>query len=346
MSSLPCTAVGTAVRFRAVAICATLALLTGCSGQSVSPTPTFQDAASFARDASSIALPDVHNGWKARAPMPTARLGPVAAAIGTKIYVIGGYGASGVLGINEIYDTVANTWKTGARMPTPRWVAGVAVVKGIAYVIGGNTGGAQTGVVEAYDPAKNAWSTKAPMPTSRDSLSAASDGTFVYAIGGYEGDRLATVERYDTVHDSWSEEAPLLVAKSGSAVDIAQGTIFAAGGLSNGGVTDDNEGYSVKSNVWTTLAPATTLRQASCTATDDGTLYLAGGSDASGNPLGTLSLYHVTKNAWAKGPSMLHPTIGPAGAIVSGSIYCFGGANQGFPTGSTIFYKYVQAYTP
>jgi hypothetical protein len=43
---------------------------------------------------------------------------------------------------------------------------------------------------------------------------------------------------------------------------------------------------------------------------------------------------------------MRKTTIAPGFAVVNGVLYCFGGANQGYPTGSTSYYKYVQAYTP
>src|SRR5580700_676185 len=111
------------------------------------------------------------NAWSQLADMPTARLEASAAAVGTKIYVVGGHDASGPLSSNEIYDTVTNTWTTGKPMPTARWTLGVAALKGRVYAIGGNTGTVtQTNAVEAYDPTHNKWSTKASLPSAEDSL--------------------------------------------------------------------------------------------------------------------------------------------------------------------------------
>ena len=117
----------------------------------------------------------VADSWKALAPMPTARMAPVAAEVDGKIYVIGGAsvhpGAKLVslgpkvphqsLNTNEVYDPVTNTWQTRMTMPTPRNHAAAGVVNGKIYVIGGRlasafaSAGSNTDVVEVYDPAAN-----------------------------------------------------------------------------------------------------------------------------------------------------------------------------------------------
>jgi len=57
-----------------------------------------------------------HNTWSSGAPMPTARFGAFAGAIGNNIYVIGGATNSGyqATDVNEIYDAKTNKWSTGA----------------------------------------------------------------------------------------------------------------------------------------------------------------------------------------------------------------------------------------
>ena len=119
----------------------------------------------------------VADSWKALAPMPTARMAPVAAEVDGKIYVIGGAsvhpGAKLVslgprvqrksLNTNEVYDPATNSWQTRMTMPTPRNHAAIGVVGGKIYVIGGRlasafaSAGSNTDVVEVYDPAANTW---------------------------------------------------------------------------------------------------------------------------------------------------------------------------------------------
>src|SRR5204863_6207515 len=139
----------------------------------------------------------VADSWKALAPMPTKRGSPIAAAVGDKIYVIGG--ATTPPGSNETavhparphvsvgtveeYDPATNTWRTRTSMPTPRNHATAGVVNGKVYVIGGRVGGAFIGVstnidvVEEYDPANDTWGAiRARMPTPRSALASGTHG--------------------------------------------------------------------------------------------------------------------------------------------------------------------------
>ena len=104
------------------------------------------------------------DAWTNGVSMPTARVCAAAGAIGSKIYVVGGMTAGGVVSTNEVYNTKTSTWKTRAPMPTARWCMASAVVNGILYVIGGRTDSptGQLNVVEAYNPATNSWTTKSP----------------------------------------------------------------------------------------------------------------------------------------------------------------------------------------
>src|ERR1700693_553430 len=132
------------------------------------------------------------DSWKALAPMPTKRGSPVAAAVGDRIYVIGGAttppGSKETavhptrphvsVGTVEEYDPATNTWRQRSSMPTPRNHATTGVVNGKIYVIGGRVGAAfisagssNVDVVEEYDPAVDAWgSARAKMPSARSAL--------------------------------------------------------------------------------------------------------------------------------------------------------------------------------
>src|SRR5258708_24614383 len=86
--------------------------------------------------------------WKALAPMPSKRGSPVPAAVGAKIYVIGGAttmpGATEpaisfstpqmCLGTVEEYDPENNTWRERSPMPTPRNHTAAGVVNGEIFV--------------------------------------------------------------------------------------------------------------------------------------------------------------------------------------------------------------------
>jgi N-acetylneuraminic acid mutarotase len=194
--------------------------------------------------------------WKALAPMPSKRGSPVAAAVGDKIYVIGGVGlAPGatnpaisqatpqvVVGTVEEYDPQSNTWREKTPMPTPRNHAAIGAVNGKIYVIGGRVGAAFIGlasdisVVEEYDPASDKWSApRSRMPTARSALGYGVVNGRIYVAGGEYQDphMMATfreVEAYDPSTNSWSIMPPMPVSRHGLAAGAIGNRLILVGG--------------------------------------------------------------------------------------------------------------------
>jgi N-acetylneuraminic acid mutarotase len=168
--------------------------------------------------------------WKVLAPMPTKRRSPVAAAVGGKIYVIGGAttapGATDpsvhparrhvTVGTVEEYDPATNSWRARTPMPTPRNHAAVGAVGGKIYVIGGRIGAAvisvatNIDVVEEYDPATDTWGPlRARMPTPRSAVTWGVHGGRIYVAGGeFQDARFMAafwaLEAYDPATNSWT----------------------------------------------------------------------------------------------------------------------------------------------
>ena len=194
--------------------------------------------------------------WKALAPMPTKRGAELAAAVGDKIYVIGGVttraGATDpaigpaspqtVLGTVEEYDPANNTWRERSPMPTPRDHAAIGVVDGKIYVIGGRVGAAfiapstDVSVVEAYDPATDTWSPPlARMPTERSALAAGVYNGRIYVAGGEFQDptMMATfrvVQAYNPATNTWATLPPLPVSRHGLAGGMIGNRFYVVGG--------------------------------------------------------------------------------------------------------------------
>lgn len=170
--------------------------------------------------------------WTTKTPMPTARTARVG-VVGGKLYVIGGFTGSSLLGTVEVYDPATDTWSTKAPMPTPRAGHGVGVVNGIIYAVGGvASGGIFVATVEAYDPASDTWTTKAPLPTARVDLAVGVVGGKLYALGGWDagGVVLATVDAYDPTTDTWSTVASMPTARRSLGVGVVDRTLYAVGG--------------------------------------------------------------------------------------------------------------------
>lgn len=194
--------------------------------------------------------------WKALAPMPTKRGAELAAAVGDKIYVIGGVttraGATDpaigpaspqtVLGTVEEYDPANNTWRERSPMPTPRNHFVVAAVNGKIYAIGGRLAspfvslGSDTDVVEEYDPATDMWGVpRARMTTPRASMVAGVYNGRIYISGGeiqsaQVSSTFRTVEAFDPAANQWSVLPPMPLGRQPVAGDVIGDTFYVVSG--------------------------------------------------------------------------------------------------------------------
>jgi len=201
------------------------------------------------------------DSWTALAPMPTKRGSPVAAAVGDKIYVIGGAASNlGQMFLHpqrphrsvdtvEEYDPATDSWRARAPMPTPRNHAVVGVVKGKIYVIGGRIGAAfitagstNVDVVEEYDPAKDEWGpARARMPTARSAMASGTYDGRIYVSGGEGQDTrmmqtFRAFEAFDPATNTWSVLPPMPVPRHGLAgVAIDNRVHFVSGSVQSAG---------------------------------------------------------------------------------------------------------------
>jgi len=214
--------------------------------------------------------------WKALAPMPTKRGSPVAAAVGDKIYVIGGAtlppGSKETavhparphisVGAVEEYDPATNTWRARAAMPTPRNHATAGAVGGKIYVIGGRTGAAfissgssNVDVVEEYDPATDSWgSARARMPSARSAMASGVHEGRIYVTGGegQDAQRMYTfraLEAYDPATNTWTVLPSMPVSRHGLAGAVVGNRLhMASGDVQSAGTgvqvhTDSHDAY-------------------------------------------------------------------------------------------------------
>jgi N-acetylneuraminic acid mutarotase len=293
-----------------------------------------------------------HNTWTSGAPMPTPRVGGAFGVIKGKVYVVSGATTSAIVTNNEIYNAAKNTWTTGAPIPTARYVPASAVVNNILYVIGGcnsqcAVGGGALTTVEAYDPATDTWSEKSPIPGAVDSVYAVASKNIIYVVGGFvQGSgRVPTLYIYNPATDTWTQGASMKVGRSNPATGVLGG-ILVAGGLGNGGVTNDNEVYSTTKNTWKTLAPMPTALSASCFGTISGKFYVASGTDNSGPNAAVQAYTGGATKSWTTGLAAIpQATVAPASAVVKNQLYCIGGADTGSLFADTV-HGNVQIYQP
>ena len=129
---------------------------------------------------------DKSDGWSYVAPMDISRNTLGAAALGGKIYAVGGWNVTdAVLNSVEVYDPIVNSWNPIAPMDISRNGLGVAALGGKLYAWGGQGAGfAYLKSAEVYDPIDNSWNSIAPMDVSCAHFGAVALGGKLYAVGG------------------------------------------------------------------------------------------------------------------------------------------------------------------
>lgn len=155
----------------------------------------------------------VANTWDTSlTPMPTARAGMAVAAVGEKIYVIGGRLATGSTDVMEIYDTTLDTWETASTQLPGAYRHGMGcVAKGnVIYIAGGyNTGERELDLVFRYNTDLESWGALLPMASKRTRFAMTIKDDDIYVVGGdpvigSTAEDVSKIEVFDTVATTWS----------------------------------------------------------------------------------------------------------------------------------------------
>jgi N-acetylneuraminic acid mutarotase len=249
------------------------------------------------------------DSWCEVASMAMKRCRHVAAALGGKLYVMGGYdvGEEMPLAEVEVFDPKANGWQPVPSMPTARRAFAAAAVAGKVYAIGGLDDNSELcDAVEAYDPLFGAWTQVASLPVARGYHTTAVVDGKMYVLGGEfiddEGYQVATdrVDVYDPAANSWQQMAAMPTARHGHAAAVMDGKIYVSGGFtSRDDSLDAFEAYDPVTNTWATLASLSEARADHASAAAHGKLYVFGGW-ASGDGLDLVEVYSPASNSWAR----------------------------------------------
>ena len=126
--------------------------------------------------------------WTALAPIPVPHAQSRGTAVGTNIYVPGGFNnvsVSGPLDTMQIYNTVTNTWSAGMVLPAARSGVATAAFNGLVYMIGGyNPVGTGHNEVYIYNPGTNSYTTGALMPGNQGNVAGVLFNGEIYVVGG------------------------------------------------------------------------------------------------------------------------------------------------------------------
>ncbi len=221
--------------------------------------------------------------WSKESALPGHGLNaPAAAALGHRIYLIGGFDTTTNVPTAQVlvYDTVAHTWSEAAPLPRPRGGHAVAVLEGRLHVIGGGNSESTLADHSVYDPATDRWSSLAPLPRSMGSPAAVVHEGSLYSIGGRSGlEDFGDVWRYDPSADRWLPAAAIPARGTHGAVS-ACGSIYIFGGESQPQrrVLADVLRLDRAGNSWVPLTPLPTPRNFARAVLFQGAVLVIGGS--------------------------------------------------------------------
>jgi N-acetylneuraminic acid mutarotase len=212
---------------------------------------------------------------------------PAAVAIGSKIYVIGGFGGTTNLPTARVrvFDTATKAWTQAAPLAAARGGHAAVVLDGRIHVLGGGNEVSTLATHSVYDPATNSWSNAAALPRSEGSPAAVVLNGKIYAIGGRSGfDDYGDTFVYDPKSNSWSR-GPRLPPRGTAGAAVWRGSIFVFGGESQrtGKVLDDVYRLAPGGTRWQRVGRLQTARNYARGVVYRGKIYVVGGSRSAGD---------------------------------------------------------------
>jgi N-acetylneuraminic acid mutarotase len=189
--------------------------------------------------------------WAEKMTMPTARGGGAGAAIGSKIYVVGGRPPAA--NAFEVYDVGTNRWEMLPKLPSDvnnRNHLAAAAIGGKIYVAGGRYNGGgfmdpMTNRLDMFDPVAGTWTQKQSMLRPRGGVSGVVAFGCFHVFGGEgantgeKNDVFPDHDVYDPRTDMWKPAKKLAIPFHGvTGGAFVDGLIYMpGGGIRSGGTS-------------------------------------------------------------------------------------------------------------
>lgn len=271
--------------------------------------------------------------WTKKSPMPGPLYAFNAAAIGSRIYAVGGRGGKQGYGrYNYVYDQKRDSWEVRKDLIYDRSNHAVVTSGGKIYVFGGNE---NPGKVEAYDPEKDSWKELADIPTPRQHInySAVACRGKIYLIGGIEkrGERDFIItdknEMYDPATNTWTEKAPIPSKRQMPAAICFEDKIYVISGTDE--KWDDQTTvyvYDPGSDSWETRASMPEARNISGVAEVDGRIIVVTGLHGNYKKSKAF-MYDPENDVWHSLSELPHYFMLAGVVSLNDRLYVLGGSN-------------------
>ncbi len=302
------------------------------------------------RDGDETGARQSEESWAALASSPLERTEVGAARVGDRVYVVGGYIASGgTTGRMVRYDISEDRWAEVAPLPIGVNHPGITALDGRVYVLGGNLGSDEKSrQLYRYDPERDRWKRLPDAPTARAALALAGIGHRLYAAGGYtaEDSTVQRLEIYNVGSRRWTVGPKMPTGRNhvGAAI-FKRGLVVTGGrpGPVHGGLTTV-ERYDTERDRWSSLPDLATARSGHATVTVGGRLggriVVFGGEELDGGTtIEQVELFDPRNGGWTALPQMITPRHGVGGVAKGDRIYALeGGPQPGLAYSSALEY--------
>ncbi len=271
--------------------------------------------------------------WLAATPMPTPRIGAAAAAVGGRIFVVGGRDGFGrTVDKVEIFDIFDNTWSTGAPLPLPLQGLSLVSVQNKLYAIGGLKGLASipSQTLFIYDAESGSWNRGADPPRGVGLAAAAARDERIHIFGGRSATGSISAHYvYDPLTNAWGQGEEMNSVREAMSAVVVDGKIYLAGGREGSSVNNLRtfEVFDPENNLWDDLEPMPTRRGDGGGTDLSGKIYVFGG-DAATTTFDQVETYAPGERRWRSASPMPAPLHGFALASVNGRAYVFGGGQR------------------
>lgn len=284
-------------------------------------------AIALAAVASAAAGPDA---WEARAELPVPRTEVSAAAVGSEVFVLGGYTADGGSSRRaDAYSPARDSWRRLPDLPVGVNHATAVGVNGRGYLLGGY---AASGAVlrSVFVLQGGRWRALPRMPFPRAAAGAGVAGRRIVVAGGIgQGRRLArNALVFDLRTSRWSVVAGP-TPREHLGVAALDGVVYAVGGRTAG--LDTNllhfESFRPGDRSWRRLQPVPDSRGGTGAAGLAGQIVSVGGEEPAGTIAEALA-YRVAERRWVPLPDLPTPRHGLGVVALGGRVFVIGGGPQ------------------
>jgi N-acetylneuraminic acid mutarotase len=235
--------------------------------------------------------------WSDAAPLPRGANHIGIAAVGNRIYAIGGFVEQNRRPHDQcfFYEESDDRWHDIARLPQAAGSIGACGLDGRLHAVGGATGDTSAAKKSldwhlVYEEAADRWVRRAPLPTARDHVGIVASTAGLHVIGG----RVDSFNTNSDLHhvyrdedDRWTSRRPLPTPRSGHAAEAYRARIFVMGGEGTERVFGQLEGYDIAADRWAQYAPMPTPRHGFAAAVLSDGLHVAGGGAVNGGGVQT-----------------------------------------------------------